>query len=93
MRFEGLGLLLAACLLLGGLVVGRAYIERDVSVAVAIARPTPVRDGPTPESRVLFELPEGQFVRIVDTQGDYHRTMVNDSLQGWVMNPHLISVD
>lgn len=77
---------------LGTLLAGAAYVHRDVEVAVAIEGPTPVRDGPTPDSAVLFEVPEGQLLRLSDRTGPWRRAKVNDDLQGWVDMAHLMGV-
>jgi len=71
-------------LLAGTLVAGRAYVEAWVEVGVTTARPTVVRDGPTKQARVLFELPEGQLVRLLDGQDGFSHALVNRQLQGWV---------
>ena len=93
-RLVGWACLVAVVLGLAGgtLLVGNAWIEASVRVAVTVGRPTPVLDGPTREARVLFELPEGQLVRWVATQEGYAHARVNAALQGWVDGDHLLEV-
>ena len=75
-----------------GLLVGHAYVHHRVGVGVVTGRPTAVRDGPTPEARVLFELPEGQLVRVLAAQDGYRHALVNPSLQGWVEDRQVMVV-
>jgi tetratricopeptide (TPR) repeat protein len=83
---------LVAAVALGALLAGAAHVERQVEVAVAVSSPTEVRDGPTPEATVVFELPEGQLVRLSDASGGWRRAKVNDDLQGWVKRTDLMGV-
>jgi len=76
----------------GTLLAGRAYVDARVHVGVTTGRPTAVRDGPTPEARVLFELPEGQLVRLLDTQDGFSHALVNPALQGWVADADVLDV-
>lgn len=77
---------------LGILLLGRDHIDAEVPVAVTTTRMATVRNGPTEEARVLFELPEGQLLRILDHQAGYTRAMVNPSLQGWILGKQLIEI-
>ena len=76
----------------GTALAGSAWVDARVRVAVTVGRPTPVRDGPTPEARVLFELPEGQLVRVVAAQDGYAHARVNAALQGWVARDDVLDV-
>ena len=75
---------------LAGLLAGAAYVDQRMDVAVAVRGPTPVREGPTPEAAVLFELPEGQLLWLTEEQTGWRRARVNDDLQGWVAEAHLM---
>ncbi len=75
---------------LAGLLAGSAYVDQRMEVAVALREPTPVREGPTPEAAVLFELPEGQLLWLTEDQAGWRRARVNDDLQGWVDKGHLM---
>ncbi len=75
---------LIAALSAGILLSGAAYVDSSVDVAVVTASPTPMREGPTREAAVLFELPEGQLVRLSEGQDGWRRARMNDDLQGWI---------
>ncbi len=81
-----------ATVALGALLMGSAHVERSVEVAVAVSSPTSVHDGPTRAAAVLFELPEGQLVRLAEEQDGWRRARVNDDLQGWVAQGQLMGV-
>jgi tetratricopeptide (TPR) repeat protein len=76
----------------GALLVGSTRVADTMVVGVVTERSAQVRSGPTREGRALFELPEGQFVRILERQGQWRRALVNPSLQGWVASSDLMEV-
>lgn len=76
----------------GVLLGGAAYVAEAVDVSVAVGRATVVREGPADEAQPLFELPEGRLLLVTERQPGWRRVRLNDHLQGWVEQAHLMDV-
>ena len=67
----------------GAMLGVQAYRDQQLHEAVVTGTVVPVREGPSPSSKVLFEVHEGTSVRITDHDQSFAKIRLRNNLEGW----------
>lgn len=68
----------------GAILASHAYAARHEQEAIILADVLPVREGPSPQFKVQFEIHEGLKVQIIEREAGFLRIRLMNGLQGWV---------
>ena len=83
MAFSGIALI-ALSLPAGAILASHAYAARHEQEAIVLADVLPVREGPSPQFKVEFEIHEGLKVQVIEREAGFQRIRLMNGLQGWV---------
>ncbi len=85
--------LVALSLPAGTVLLSHAYAERHAQEAIVLSPSLPVREGPSPQFKVAFEIHEGLKVQLVEREAGFQRVRLLNGLQGWVPAQGLAKID
>lgn len=77
----------------GAVLLSHAYVERHAQEAIVLSPALPVREGPSPQFKVAFEIHEGLKVQLVEREAAFQRVRLLNGLQGWVPAQGLAKID
>lgn len=78
---------------LGMLTANHAWVDANIEEAVVMARVTQVREFPSDQGAVAFEVHEGLVVRLMGREGGYVRIRLANGREGWTRREDVASLD
>ncbi len=76
--------LLVLSLPAGAILASHVYAARHEQEAIVLSDVLPVREGPSPQFKVEFEIHEGLRVQLIEREAGFQRIRLLNGLQGWV---------